>query len=89
MISLSTVVASNMLEATDRAVEETLLPWHAGTLGAVDRDVALCAGLAAALGVLADSIDKGPDVPLPPSVYSALIREYAADFAGAGRGQEQ
>jgi hypothetical protein len=30
----------------------------------------------------ADMIDRGPDVPLPPSVYSALVRERADNLAG-------
>lgn len=36
--------------------------------------------VAVALRDAADLIDRGPDVPLPPSVYSALLRERAADL---------
>jgi hypothetical protein len=35
------------------------------------------AWVAAALRDAADLIDRGPDIPLPPSVYSALLREHA------------
>lgn len=34
-------------------------------------------GIAAALRVMADEIDRGPTFPLPPSVISALVRERA------------
>lgn len=64
-------------------------------LDAYDQDVAdfsqrsehgIRAALAAAYRVLADAVDRGPAIPLPPSVYSALIREYAADLTTASRG---
>ena len=32
----------------------------------------------------ADRIDAGPDMPLPPSIYSTLLREYAADLSQDG-----
>jgi hypothetical protein len=45
-------------------------------------------GIATVLELVADDIDLGPDVPLPPSVYSALLREKADDIrqtcTGAG-----
>lgn len=34
-------------------------------------------GLAAALRMMADEIDRGPTFPLPPAVISQLIRERA------------
>ena len=36
---------------------------------------------AALLRDMADRIDRGPSFPLPPSVFSALVRERAADLA--------
>lgn len=35
----------------------------------------------AALRDMADLIDRGPAIPLPPSVISALVRERADDLA--------
>lgn len=43
-------------------------------------------GIAAVLELLADDIDLGPDVPLPPSVFSALLREKADDIRGMHAG---
>lgn len=45
--------------------------------------------VAAVLRVAAELIDRGPAIPLPPSIISALLREYAEDLdpvvsAGAG-----
>ncbi len=37
----------------------------------------VAAGVAAALRVMADEIDRGPTFALPPSVISALVRERA------------
>ena len=37
---------------------------------------------ASTLRDMADRIDRGPDVPLPPSVYSALVRERADELEG-------
>jgi hypothetical protein len=44
-----------------------------------DRMLALVAG--AALRDMADRIDRGGPAPLPPSVFSALVRERADDLA--------
>lgn len=44
-----------------------------------DREVA-----ARALREAADRIDRGPDFPLPPSIFSALLREYAEDAEEGG-----
>lgn len=35
------------------------------------------AGSAQALNDAAERIDRGPQIPLPPSIYSALCREWA------------
>lgn len=58
-----------------------------------DEDAESCAevnltGIAAAcvapvLKAIADRIDLGPGVPLPPSVYSSLFREWALDASEA------
>lgn len=37
------------------------------------------AGYQRALEDAAEGIDRGPEIPLPPSVYSALCREWAGD----------
>jgi hypothetical protein len=42
----------------------------------------MASGAAVALRDAADLVDRGPDIPLPPSVYSALLRERADDFEG-------
>ena len=42
----------------------------------------VAAGVAAALRVMADEVDRGPTFPLPPSVISALIRERADRLEG-------
>jgi hypothetical protein len=44
---------------------------------AATQDDVIAAGIAAALRVMADEIDRGPTFPLPPSVISALVRERA------------
>lgn len=46
-----------------------------------DRMLALVAG--AALRDIADFIDRGGPAPMPPSVFSALLRERADDIAPA------
>lgn len=38
---------------------------------------------------MADSIDRGPAIPLPPSVYSALIRERADDIIAGSAPEEE
>jgi hypothetical protein len=40
-------------------------------------------GAAAALRVMADEIDRGPTFRLPPSVFSALVRERADRIGGS------
>jgi hypothetical protein len=49
---------------------------------------AIRAGLAATLRELADHIDRGPAIPLPPSIYSALLREHADGVATDPEGQQ-
>lgn len=41
--------------------------------------VALPLIVATELERMADQIDRGPEIPLPPSIYSALVRERAED----------
>jgi hypothetical protein len=38
--------------------------------------------VAAVLRVAAELVDRGPAIPLPPSIISALLREYAEDLEG-------
>lgn len=38
-------------------------------------------GYRRALEDAAERIDRGPQIPLPPSIYSALCREWAEDAA--------
>lgn len=73
-----------ILKAAAEAVEEAAVPRIGRDLGTIHRDAIVGAGLAAAFRALADHIDRGPAIPLPPSVYSALVREYAEDFERIG-----
>ena len=43
-------------------------------------DMACQPTAAQALREAADLVDRGPDIPLPPSIYSALLRERADDL---------
>lgn len=44
---------------------------------------------AAYLRDMADRIDRGPAIPLPPSVYSALVRERADDIIAGSAPEEE
>lgn len=69
-----------MLRAAAERTEERALACLGRDLGTVHRDEIVAAGLIAALRQMADNIDRGPSVPLPPRVYSALVREWADDL---------
>jgi hypothetical protein len=66
-----------MLKAVGEAIEEVAIQRIGRDLGTLHRDEIVAAGVAAALRVMADEVDRGPTFPLPPSVISALIRERA------------
>lgn len=40
-------------------------------------------GIAVVLELVADDLDLGPDVPLPPIIFSSLLRERAGDIRRA------
>ena len=66
-----------MIEKAAEAIEEVAIQRIGRDLGTVHRDEIVSAGVAAALRVMADEIDRGPTFPLPPSVISSLVRERA------------
>lgn len=66
-----------MTSAAAEVIEDVMIRRLGRDLGTVNRDEVVNAGVAAALGVMADEIDRGPTSPLPPSVISALVRERA------------
>lgn len=70
-----------MITAAAEAIEDVAIRRIGRDLGTVNRDEIVSAGVAAALQVMADEIDRGPTFPLPPSVISALIRERAEGLA--------
>lgn len=72
-----------MLKAAGEAIEEVAIRTIGRDLGTIHRDEIVAAGVAAALRVMADEVDRGPTFPLPPSVISALIRERAEGLATA------
>jgi hypothetical protein len=66
-----------MITAAGEAIEAVAIRRIGRDLGTIHRDEIVGAGVAAALRVMADEIDRGPSFPLPPSVISALVRERA------------
>jgi hypothetical protein len=72
-----------MLTAAGEAIEEVAIQRIGRDLGTVHRDEIVSAGVAAALRVMADEIDRGPSFPLPPSIISTLVRERADRLDGA------
>jgi hypothetical protein len=66
-----------MITAAGEAIEDVAIRLIGRDLGTIHRDEIVGAGVAAALRVMADEIDRGPSFPLPPSVISALVRERA------------
>jgi len=72
-----------MITAAAEAIEDEAVPRIGRDLGTIHRDAIVSAGVAAALRVMADEIDRGPTFPLPPSVISALVRERADGLAAA------
>jgi hypothetical protein len=67
--------------AAAEAIEDVAIRRIGRDLGAIHRDEIVGAGLAAGLRVIADFVDRGGPAPLPPSVFSALLRERADDIA--------
>lgn len=76
-------MADEMIDCAAVVVEDLMIRHLGRDLGTIHRDAILSAGIAAALRVMADEIDRGPTFPLPPSVISALVRE-RADGLDAG-----
>lgn len=66
-----------MITNAAEAIEEVAIRRIGRDLGTIHRNEIVAAGVAAALRVMADEIDRGPTFPLPPSVISALVRERA------------
>jgi hypothetical protein len=74
-------MADDMITAAAEAIEDVAISRIGRDLGTVHRDEIVGAGVAAALRMMADEIDRGPSFPLPPSVISALVRERADGLA--------
>lgn len=77
---------TRMITEAAEAIEDTAIRLIGRDLGTIHRNEIVAAGIAAALRVMADEIDRGPTFPLPPSVISALVRERAEMVEEAGRG---
>lgn len=63
--------------AAAEAIEDAAVRRIGRDLGTLHRDATFAAGVAAALRVVADCIDRGGSAPLSPSAFSALLRERA------------
>lgn len=79
------VSGDQMLTAAAEAIEDVAIQRIGRDLGTLHRDEIVAAGVAAALRVMADEIDRGPTLPLLPSIFSALLRERADGFASPTR----
>lgn len=73
--------ADIMVLRAGEAIEDAAIAHLGRDLGTVHRDEIVAAGIAVALRMMADEIDRGPTFPLPPAVISQLIRERADRLA--------